>query len=91
MTPMNTANLATVNRMLAAAAEVFELALRQVETEGPGSLAGVQRLADAGGMLRLTINLAPSTRLAQVFVAVSEPNGEVHQLLGIELDNPALN
>lgn len=75
----------TIDRFMAAASDVLREALLAAESDAPGAVAALQRLAAGGGLLSVKATVGPSTGLAQLAVEVTTPAGESHTLLSCEL------
>lgn len=89
MNDMDDDTLRRMNAFLAAAGDVLDLALRQVASDAPAAVAGLQRLAAAGGVMSVIARAGACTGLAQVHVQITTPGGQPHTLLIAELEGSA--
>ena len=78
----------TMQRFLAAAADVLADAMRQAQEDDPEGVQHLQRAVLAGGMTRVFATLSPAG-VAWAGVQVIEPNGTTHDVSQLELRRAA--
>lgn len=79
-----------IRNYLNAASDLLKSAIDDARQDDPEGVAGLAEALRAGGLVTLRSTFAPSTGLAQLDIAVIEPNGTAHQLMACELQRGEL-
>lgn len=87
---MNATEQNAVRTFLASAADVVNTAVISAKSEDAEGYEGLLCALRAGAMLSLSATFSPTTHLAQLAIEVTEPNGEKHSLMHVELNRDAL-
>lgn len=79
-----------IRNYLNAASDLLKSAIDEARKDDPVGVDGLAAALRAGGLITLRSTFAPSTGLAQLDIAVIEPNGTAHQLMACELQRSPL-
>jgi hypothetical protein len=76
---------------LNACAAIIQQAINQARSEDEDGARGLVQILRAGGLMRLSTSMAPSTGLAQITIEVVEPSGQSHSLVACDIERAPLS